>query len=70
MHGGIENYWEDPTKRSLSIVQIKMKVEELIQKGFNSPSGRVCVADIYSELEQAPYGFRATNLAAFVMGFV
>lgn len=44
---GIENYWEDPTKRSLSIVQIKMKVEELIQKGFNSPSGRVCVADIY-----------------------
>ena len=67
---GIENYWEDPTKRSLSIVQIKMKVEELIQKGFNSPSGRVCVADIYSELEQAPYGFRATNLAAFVMGFV
>lgn len=67
---GVENYWEDPTKRSLSIVQIKMKVEELIQKGFNSPSGRVCVADIYSELEQAPYGFRATNLAAFVMGFV
>ena len=67
---GIENYWEDPTKRSLSIVQIKMKVEELIQKGFNSPSGRVCVADIYNELEQAPYGFRATNLAAFVMGFV
>ncbi len=67
---GVENYWEDPTKRSLTIVQIKMKVEELIQKGFNSPSGRVCVADIYSELEQAPYGFRATNLAAFVMGFV
>lgn len=67
---GVDNYWEDPTKRSLSIVQIKMRVEELIQKGFNSPSGRVCVADIYSELEQAPYGFRATNLAAFVMGFV
>ncbi|WP_373241162.1 hypothetical protein [Mediterraneibacter gnavus] len=67
---GVNNYWEDPTKRSLPIVQIKMKVEELIQNGFNSPSGRVCVADIYSELEQAPYGFRATNLAAFVMGFV
>lgn len=67
---GIENYWKDPTKRSLSIVQIKMKVEELIQNGFSSPSGRVCVADIYSELEQAPYGFRAINLAAFVMGFV
>lgn len=67
---GVDNYWEDPTKRSLSIVQIKMRVEELIQKGFNSPSGRVCVADIYSELEQAPYGFRTTNLAAFVMGFV
>lgn len=67
---GVENYWKDSTKRSLTIVQIKMKVEELVQKGFNSPSGRVCVADIYSELEQAPYGFRATNLTAFVMGFV
>lgn len=67
---GVENYWEDPTKRSLTIVQIKMKVEEMIKKGFASPSGRVCVADIYSELEQAPFGFRATNLAAFVMGFV
>ncbi|MGN1165561.1 MAG: hypothetical protein ACI4S2_03920 [Lachnospiraceae bacterium] len=67
---GVEKYWEDPAKRSLSIVQIKIKVEELIKKGFGSPSGRVCVADIYGELEQAPFGFRATNLAAFVMGFV
>ena len=67
---GVDEYWKDPTKRSLSIVQIKLKVEELVEKGFNSPSGRVCVADIYGELEQAPYGFRATNLAAFVMGFV
>lgn len=67
---GVEKYWEDPAKRSLSIVQIKIKVEEMIKKGFDSPSGRVCVADIYGELEQAPFGFRATNLAAFVMGFV
>lgn len=67
---GVEKYWEDPAKRSLTIVQIKIKVEELIKKEFDSPSGRVCVADIYGELEQAPFGFRATNLAAFVMGFV
>lgn len=67
---GVDNYWNDPTKRSLVIVQIKMKVEELIKKGFDSPSGRVCVSDIYAELEQPPFGFRATNLAAFVMGFV
>ncbi|MDM8248002.1 hypothetical protein QUW49_05045 [Lacrimispora saccharolytica] len=67
---GVENYWEDPTKRSLTIVQIKIKVEELIRKGFDSPSGRVCISDIYGELEQAPFGFRATNLTAFVMGFV
>lgn len=67
---GVKNYWEDPTKRSLTIVQIKIKVEELIKKGFHSPSGRVCVGDIYSELEQAPYGFIANNLTAFVMGFV
>ncbi len=67
---GVENYWKDPTKRSLTIVQIKMKVEELIKKGFDSPSGHVCISDIYGELEQAPFGFRATNLTAFVMGFV
>ncbi len=67
---GIDGYWKDPSKRSLSIVQIKSKVEEMIKQGFDSPSGRVCVYDIYTELEQAPYGFRATNLAAFVMGFI
>lgn len=67
---GVENYWKDPTKRSLPIVQIKIKVEELIKKGFDSPSGRISVSDIYGELEQAPFGFRATNLTAFVMGFV
>lgn len=67
---GVENYWEDPTKRSLVIVHIKMKVEELIKKGFASPSGRICISDIYGELEQAPFGFRANNITAFVMGFV
>ena len=67
---GVEKYWEDPTKRSLPIVQIKLKAEEIIQNGFSSPVGRVAVSDIYGELEEAPFGFRAINLAAFVMGFI
>lgn len=67
---GVDHYWEDPTKKSLSIVQIKMKVEEIIHQGFTSASGRVCIVDIWQELEQAPFGFMANNIAAFIMGFV
>ena len=66
----MENYWKDPAKRNLPIVRIKERVEVVIRKGFDSSSRRVSVADIYSELEQAPFGFRATNIAAFIMGFV
>lgn len=67
---GVEKYWEDVKKHSLSIVQMKLKVEEMIQQGFHSPAGRVAISDIYAELEEAPFGFRATNLTAFVMGFL
>lgn len=67
---GIEHYWEDPTKRSLPIVQIKLKVEEIVHKGFSSPSGQVSVEEIYTELERAPFGFMVNSLSAFVMGFV
>lgn len=67
---GIEGYWLDPTKRSLPIVQMKLKVEEIIQRGFASPAGRISVSEIYDELQSAPFGFRATNIAAFVMGFL
>lgn len=67
---GIEKYWEDPTKRSLPIVQIKLKAEEIINKGFSSPSAQVSIEEIFSELERAPYGLTANSISAFVMGFI
>lgn len=67
---GVKDYWKMQELKSLAIVQIKNKVEEVIRKGFDSSAGRVCIMDIYEELEQAPFGFMANNITAFVMGFV
>lgn len=63
------NYWEDPSKQGLVIVQIKKRVEELIAKGFDK-NGRIDIIDIYQELQKVPFGFTASNLAAFMLGFV
>lgn len=67
---GVEKYWEDPTKRSLPIVQMKLKTEEVIRNGFDSPSAQVSIEEIYSELEKAPFGLSANSISAFVMGFL
>ena len=66
----IENYWEDPMKKSLPIVKIKQRVDAVIEDGFKKNSGRVSMVSIYEALEDAPYGFMPSNVAAFVMGFV
>ena len=66
----IPQYWEDPTKKSLPIVKIKQKVEEIILDGFNKPAGRISVLSIFEALEDAPFGFMPSNLSAFIMGFV
>lgn len=67
---GIDKYWEDPSKKSLAIVRIKNKVEELVQQGFSNAAGRVSVLSVFEALEEAPYGFIPSNISAFVMGFV
>lgn len=67
---GIENYWEDSTKKSLPIVRIKQEVLRIVEKGFTSPAGRISMLDIYSTLEREPYGFMPNNISAFVLGFV
>lgn len=67
---GVDKYWEDPSKKSLAIVRIKNKVEELVQQGFSNAAGRVSVLSIFEALEEAPYGFIPSNISAFVMGFV
>lgn len=66
---GIENYWEDVTKKSLPIVKIKQEVLRIVEKGFATPSGRISMSDIYSQLEREPYGFMPNNISAFVLGF-
>ncbi|MEY8356738.1 hypothetical protein AALB39_25775 [Lachnospiraceae bacterium 54-53] len=66
----IDEYWEDASKKSLPIVKIKNKVEELVENGFSSMEGRVSVLSIYEALENAPYGFMPNNITAFIMGFV
>lgn len=66
----VEHYWEDPTKRSLAIVQMKIKAEEIINRGFSSPSAQVSIEEIYTELEHAPYGLTANSISAFILGFI
>lgn len=66
----IENYWNDPSKKNLAIVQIKNKVEAMIQEGFLSSSGRISILSIFEVLEEEPFGFMPCNIAAFIMGFV
>lgn len=63
-------WWEDQAKQSLPIVRIKKRVEELIQAGFETSSGRISMLSIYEALEEAPFGFMPANVTAFVMGFV
>ena len=66
---GVPNYWEDPAKQSLIIVKFKKKVEELVQEGFSSSSGRVSIFSIVEELEKVPYGLLPSSLASLVLGF-
>lgn len=66
----VENYWEDPAKKSLAIVRIKQRVTELVNEGFEKGAGRVSVLSLFEALEDAPFGFMPNNVCAFLMGFV
>ena len=65
-----DEYWEDSTLMSLSVVHAKKAVEDFVQKSFASPSGRVSLLAIFNELENAPFGYMPSNVAAFMMGFL
>ena len=62
-------YWGDTANQSLIIVQLKKKVEEIIQAGFDKGSP-VYIMDIVSTLSERPFGFTPSNLSAFVLGFL
>lgn len=66
----VERYWEDPTKKALPIVRLKLEVERLISEGFSQRSGRVSMSYIYQFLSREPYGLMPNNITAFVLGFV
>ena len=42
----------------------------MIQRGFSSSSGRISILSIFEALEEAPFGFLPSNIAAFILGFV
>lgn len=62
-------YWGEKANQSLTIVQLKRKVEEIVHAGFNA-SGFVYILDILQSLSEPPFGFTPSNLSAFVMGFL
>lgn len=66
----VEKYWEKPELQQLPIVKVKQKVDEIIQKGFQSSQGSVCIEDIWKELEKEPFGFMPISITALVLGFV
>lgn len=66
----IKEYWNDPTKKALPIVKIKLEVEKLITEGFAQRSGRVSMSTIYDVLTREPFGLMPNNITAFVLGFV
>lgn len=67
---GVENYWEDQTKKSLPIVRIKQEVIRVVKEEFAKSAARISIITIYEALEKEPFGFLPCNLTAFVMGFV
>ncbi len=67
---GVNNYWEDDTKKKLPIVQAKLQVESIIAENLAQPSGNVSVFTIYNTLKDPPFGFMPNNFTAFIMGFL
>lgn len=66
----VEEYWKNSAISSFYIVRIKNKVDEFINDSFENNGGRVNVLELFEILEQPPFGFMPSNVAAFMMGFV
>ena len=65
----VENYWKDPSKQSLPIVHIKKRIDEIVQQGFDGPTGQVSMMEILEEMEKPPFGFMPSSITALVLGF-
>ncbi|MBR2215718.1 MAG: hypothetical protein IJ849_08180 [Selenomonadaceae bacterium] len=65
----VPNYWQDSAKLGLPVVQAKLKVEEMIAAAFQT-AGRISLKELFTALQEPPFGFVTSNLAAFVLGFL
>ena len=70
----LEGAWKVPeywiSKPHLLISKIKVRVDGVINDGFQNSGGRVSIKRIYDVLKAAPYGFMPCNFSAFILGFV
>ena len=64
----VPQYWL--AKPHLLISKIKIRVDEIVNDGFQNGGGRVSIKKIFDVLKAAPFGFMPCNLSAFIMGFV
>ena len=65
----VQDYWKDDAKQSLPIVKAKIRVEEIIEKGFQD-AGRISLKFIFEELRGGKFGYMPCNFTAFVLGFL
>ena len=64
---GIENYWEDPQRKSLPISKLKIGLNKLIAKRLESDA-RISIGEIFDYLIEQ--GFMPCNLYAYLTGFL
>lgn len=62
-----ESYWLDHPSDVIS--KMKSMINEFIEGKLNT-DGRVSILDIYSKLQEAPFGFLPCNMTAFFTGFL
>lgn len=65
----VKDYWKDSSKKTLPIVKIKSRIEEIIADSFSKNNGEVSILSIYDEMEKPPFGFMPTSITSFVLGF-
>lgn len=65
----VNDYWNDPSKKTLPIVKVKNRIDEIITDNFEKNNGEVSILAIYDEMEKPPFGFMPTSITSFVLGF-
>ncbi len=64
-----DDWWNDTSKQSLTIVKVKKRILEIIEDSFKNNNGEVSVLSIFDEMEKPPFGFMPNSITAYVLGF-